>query len=462
MIMRLKLLVLGIILSFLFAACNKDEELTFDPAVKISFSTDSILFDTVFTNIGSTSRQVKVFNTNLKAINLEHIKLSGGPSSPFSINVNGQAAADIFNLKINGNDSINVYIKVNINPTLENLPFIVQDSILFYFNGKKQSIPIVAYGQNAIFLNGETISTNTVWDSKLPYIVYKSLTVAENTSLTINPGTKVLFHGTSTLSVKGTLTANGTVTDSILFASDRLERIYADEPAQWNGIHFYGSSKNSVINYAVIKNAIAGITADSLSVNANPKLLLSNTIVKNMQVVGFLGYHTTLSAFNNLFFNCGQYMIYGIGGGTYQLKQNTFGAYNFNFPRKTPAVYFSDFINAIEFSGLNIDLVNNIIWGNLEEELLIEKKSSAISVIDLRNNLIKTKLQTYAGNGNILNVDPQFLNPRQGIFTLYSSSPVINKGLNLTTDPNYPSILSRDLANKLRIFPSELGCYENN
>jgi hypothetical protein len=182
----------------------------------------------------------------------------------------------------------------------------------------------VAYGQNANFINSSTIQTNTTWNSKLPYLIYKSVTVAKDANLTIAPGTKILFHGNSTMSIKGTLTAIGTKADSILFAGDRLEKLYMDETGQWNGLHFYPESKNSQINFAIIKNGVAGITVDSLSENSKPKLLLTNSIIKNMEVVGFLGYQTELTAFNNLFFNCGQYLLYGVGGGTYNLKQNTF------------------------------------------------------------------------------------------------------------------------------------------
>jgi len=97
----------------------------------------------------------------------------------------------------------------------------------------------------------------------------------------------VLFHKNATMSVKGTLTANGTKKDSILFASDRLEKIYSEEPGQWNGIHFYPQSKNSKINYAIIKNGTAGITVDSLSTTNQPKLLLTNTKIRNMEFVAF-------------------------------------------------------------------------------------------------------------------------------------------------------------------------------
>lgn len=456
----LLLLIAMFILSF--AACNKDEDITFDPNAKLNFSTDSILFDTVFTSIGSTVRRVKVFNYNDKAINIENIKIGGGANSPFSINVNGQQMVEGRNIKINGKDSINILVKVVINPTTQNQPFIVEDSIMMFFNGKKEKMPLVAYGQNANFLKNTTINSNTTWDSKIPYVIYNSLNIPENITLNIAAGSRVFFHNGSTMNIKGTLTAVGTPKDTILFASDRTERIYEEEPGQWNGLHFYGSSKNSVINHATIKNGIAGITVDSLSSNSNPKLVLANSVIKNMQVVGFLGYHTQLVAYNNLFYNCGQYLIYGIGGGTYDLAQNTFGAFNYSFARRTPAVLLSDFISTTEFASLNATLTNNIIWGNLEDELTVEKKSSAVSVIEVKNNLIKSSQQTYANNGNLINTDPLFINSRQGNFKIGDNSPARNKGISLITHPYFNTYLSKDILGKERLFPSELGCYEKN
>lgn len=462
--MRLKLLLLSVLVSVLFAACNKDEDLMFEADAKLNFSTDSVLFDTVFTSIGSSSRRLKISNPNEKAINLSNIKLSGGNSSAFSININGQPVSETSNLKINGADSINVFVKVNINTTTQSLPFVVQDSILFYFNGKKKSIPLIAYGQNANFINGETVTGNVTWDSKLPYIIYNSITVAENSSLTIAAGTKVLFHGNSTMSVKGTLTVNGTKADSVLFASDRLEKEYTNETGQWNGIHLYPESKNSAINYAVIKNGTAGITVDGRSSTNKPKLLLTNSIVKNMEVVGFLGYETDLTAFNNLFYNCGQYLLYGAGGGVYNLKQNTFAGYHdIKFARKTAAVYLSDFISSTQSANLTIDFFNNIVFGLLADEFIIDKKAPNTALTaTLKNNLLKTTKGNYDNNGNIINIDPQFEGIEKRNFKLETTSPAKNKGINLSIDPYFGIFLNRDLKNKIRVFPSELGCYENN
>lgn len=460
--MRLKLLYL-LFFSFLFVACNKDEDITVDMEAKLSFVKDSVVFDTVFTSIGSASRRLKIYNPNSKAISLSHIQLSGGSSSAFSLNINGIPATETSILKLNGNDSMNVFIKVNINPTQQNLPFIVQDSILFYYNGHKKTIPLIAYGQNANFITNGSIKNNTTWDSKLPYLIYKSITIEEGVNLTIAAGSKILFHNNATMSIKGTLNVLGTKKDSVVFAGDRLEKMYTEEPGQWNGLHFYPLSKNSKINYAIIKNGVAGITVDSLSTNDQPKLLLSNTIIKNMEVVGFLGYQTELTAFNNLFFNCGQYLLYGVGGGKYNLKQNTFAGYTPNYARKTAAVYLSDFISSTQSDHLTLDIQNNIIWGSLLNEFVLAKKStSTVLKTVLKNNLLKNNEGIYANNGNILNSDPLFLKPELYNFNLQKHSPALNKGVDLSADPYYSVFLKKDFNNKTRIFPSELGCYENN
>ena len=459
--MRLKFLIF-ILTTLFFAACNKDEEINFETDAKLSFSTDSILFDTVFTAIGSTSRRLKIYNKNPTAIVINTIKLSGGNSFAFSLNINGQASSAVDLIKINGNDSINVFVKININPSTNNLPFIVQDSILLYFNGKKERIPLVAYGQNANFIMNNSIAQNTTWDSKLPYIIYQSVSIEEGANLTLAPGTRLFFHSNATMNVKGTLTANGTKKDSIVFTSDRLEKIYSEVPGQWNGIHFYPSSENSKINYAIIKNGVAGITVDSLSKNVKPKLLLTNTMIKNMEVVGFLGYQTDLTAFNNLFSNCGQYLMYGVGGGKYNLKQNTFVALNVNYPRKTAAVYLSDFISNTQFQNLSLEFINNIVWGNLVDEFVVDKKApTSLLNATIKNNLLKTSQTSLANNGNILNIDPLFVNAATLNFKLSANSPALKKGLNLSDDLYFSSFLRKDLNNLNRVFPYEIGCYEH-
>lgn len=452
---------IGLVLLFSFfgLACRKGEHITTDSNAKLNISDKEVLFDTIFTSVGSTTRRIKIVNKNNDAVKVSEIRLSGGNTSAFSININGEQTQRKNDLIINGQDSINLFVKVSINPNSTNLPFLVQDSILFNTNGNKQVIQLLAYGQNAVFINESTVNANTIWTKALPYIINGSLTVKSGASLTIQPGTKIYFHKDANLNIEGNLIVNGNFTEPVLFCSDRLERIYSDEPGQWKGISLkrtgYGLIKN-----AIIKNASVGITSDSLSVNNNPKLILSNSIIKNMQVAAYIGYHSELLAFNNVMYNCGNYLIYGVGGGYYNLKQNTFVGYNINFPRKTASLSFSDYLSVNAYNKLQIDLTNNIIWGSLTNELDIQKKSSAMVQLNFWSNLIRCTNSTYNSNGNILNIDPLFINQEMENFELSANSVARKKGADLNTDPYFTGYLNKDIKGNTRIYPSTLGSYE--
>ena len=459
--MNSKLLLFFVIL-LLFSACEKDETFSNDPQAQLRFSTDSVLFDTLFTSVGSVNRRLKIYNPNEGAILINKIGLSGAQSSAYSLNINGQAGNESEQIKLNGRDSINIFIKVTINPNNQQLPFLVNDTLNISYLGKRQAIPLMAYGQNARFIRQTSISSDTEWNNELPYVVYQSLTVEEGATLRIGAGSQIRFHSNATLNIKGSLIVAGQAGDSVLFSSDRLEPLYAEEPGQWNGLHFYPQSKNNRIQYALIQNAVAGITADSLGQNGAPKLLLSNTTLKNMTVVGFIGYNSALTAFNNLFYRCGQYLLYVAGGGQYNLKQNTFAGYNPNIARSSPSLYFSNAIGSQQSAPLDLILQNNIIWGNLADELSIEKKGNDRPfTTDIQNNLIRSRNSLYTTGNNILNLNPAFLQPENGNFKLAKDSPARRKGLDLQKDPYFKTFLSHDKNNNERLFPSDLGCYEN-
>jgi hypothetical protein len=202
-------------------------------------------------------------------------------------------------------------------------------------------------------------------------------------------------------------------------------------------VFFLKRNGNGLIKNAMIKNASVGITSDSLSSNANPKLILSNSTIKNMQVAAYIGYHSELLAFNNLMYNCGNYLIYAVGGGNYNLKQNTFAGYNLNFPRKTASLSFSDYLSNSTYNNLQLDLTNNIIWGSLTNELDIQKRTSATIQLNLWNNLIRCTNKSYNNNGNILNTDPLFIDKDLQNFKVSANSTTRKKGYDLSTDPYY-------------------------
>jgi hypothetical protein len=68
----LVVLLLIVMVQF-FSSCKKDTFLM--NGGTLSFSTDTLKFDTVFTSLGSVTRSFKIYNTNNKRVKINQIKL---------------------------------------------------------------------------------------------------------------------------------------------------------------------------------------------------------------------------------------------------------------------------------------------------------------------------------------------------------------------------------------------------
>src|SRR4051794_28766949 len=130
----------------LFYSCKK-ESFTTDAGSLLKTSSDSLHFDTVFTSTGSISQVVKIINDNKKGIHISSVRLAGGNSSAFRINVDGVAGPQVSNVDVAANDSVYVFVTVTINPNAANLAFIVRDSLEINYNGHQQFVQLDAYGQ---------------------------------------------------------------------------------------------------------------------------------------------------------------------------------------------------------------------------------------------------------------------------------------------------------------------------
>ncbi len=69
-------------------SCKKDEILT-DPSAKLDFSVDTIMFDTVFTTIGTTTQALIIYNDNSQPLMISSVRLAGGNASPYRLNLDG-------------------------------------------------------------------------------------------------------------------------------------------------------------------------------------------------------------------------------------------------------------------------------------------------------------------------------------------------------------------------------------
>ena len=93
-------------------SCVKEDDYLSN-LVDIKFSTDTLKFDTVFTTLGSTTKQVRVYNTSDYPVKFDRVTLKNGADSRFRINADGDTSMIIRDLEIAANDSIFIFIRVN-------------------------------------------------------------------------------------------------------------------------------------------------------------------------------------------------------------------------------------------------------------------------------------------------------------------------------------------------------------
>ena len=85
----------AVLLAGLFVSGCGKVQFSEDPALQLEFSADTILFDTVFTTIGSVTLPLKIYNRNTEALRIYEIELVGGSDSPFRVNIDGEVGPSV-------------------------------------------------------------------------------------------------------------------------------------------------------------------------------------------------------------------------------------------------------------------------------------------------------------------------------------------------------------------------------
>jgi hypothetical protein len=455
-------ILLSVYFVILLCSCRKDSYIT-SPDARVTMSSDTLKFDTVFVTSGSTYRTFKITNENNQKLKLSSLKLMGGAASAYKMNVDGITGTQFSNLDIEANDSLYVFVQVHVNPGAGNLPFIIRDSIQVSYNGRTRQVQLEAWGQNAHFFRDKVITANETWNNNLPYVILGSLTVNPNQTLTINKGCKIYVHADAPIIVNGTLVVNGLkdTSERVYFQGDRLDEPYKNYPASWPGIFLLAGAKDNVLNYAVIKNAYQAIGITGQSPTANPKLVLNECVIDNAYDAGIISLNSSILARNCLISNCGKNLSLA-GGGDYRFTHCTAVTYGNRFiEHKSPVLFLSNYANGASAS-LSALFRNCIFWGEnglVNDEVMVEKNGNTTFNVTFDYNLwkVQTTPANITSNQIINNQVPQFdsINTSRNYFDfrLKATSPAINKGTNAG--------VITDLDGKPRpVGLPDLGCFE--
>lgn len=428
---RIIFILFSIVFVFLFS-CKKDNFLL---TGQLSFSVDTLMFDTVFTTIGSTTASFTAYNPMDADIKLKSIRLGGINNANFRLNIDGISSKEVKDVIIPAKDSIYIFVEVTVNPTNQNSPMVLLDSVVFQMESSMQDVKLVAWGQDVHLINGEIISTTT-WTNDKPYLIYNSMLVDSLNTLTIGEGVQVYLHYGSSIYVKGTLLVNGTYDNPVVFQGDRLESFYDDVPGQWDRIVFFEGSHNNIINYAIVKNGIIGIQVGTLGTSDKPDVEINNTQVLNMNYSGIYSLGGSIYSTNTVVSNTGFYAIALLMGGDYTFYHTTVTNLWTYSNRTEPSVVLTNNLlaNNIYYVGnlTNATFGNCIIYGNKDDELAIgEDKNYEFNYL-FQNCIITNDQVDISDTSHFKNIyrnlQPKFINLTNNNFELDILSPAIDKG----------------------------------
>ncbi|WP_299716422.1 hypothetical protein [uncultured Tenacibaculum sp.] len=493
--------VLIIALITIVSSCRKDFN-TVPSFGNLEFSRDTVFLDTIFTNIGSATYNLRVYNRGNKAISIPQIRLENGTTSNYRLNVDGIPGKTFEDIEILANDSIFVFVETTID--FSSIPDpLYTDRILFDNGMNQQDVDLVTLVQDATFifpdrdpitmeidnlnLDGQqtTLQGRYLEDSELtftkdrPYVIYGYAAVPANKTLTIEAGARIHFHDNSGLIIdkEGTLKVNGTLDEKVVFEGDRLENSFSRVSGQWGTIWMRAGSRENEVNHAQIKNGIIGILVDSIGSNNAPTLRLTNTEIYNQTSFGVLGRQANIVGENVVIGNAGQVSFAGTVGGAYNFTHSTFANYWNRSLRSLPAVLINNFFSFEDENGQEIiqtrdltaaNFTNCIIAGNNNIEFILDRAPSGstfnysvqntmIQFDDFNNNFQNNNELDFTDTSHyqdiILNGNPNFKDTSKEEFIIGDNSDAINRAI--------VTPVSMDILGVSRTVNPDLGAYQH-
>lgn len=433
-----------VLIATVLGSCKKDK-ISSDGAHKLSFSLDTLSFDTVFSAVGSSTRIFKIYNPNSQKVKITSISLGGGASSFFRVNVNGQSSVSFNNIELRAKDSLWVFAEVTIDPSNANNPFLIKDSLVCITNSNVQKVNFEAFGQDVYFhkpVNGASefeLPCGEVWKSDKPHLVFGTAIVDTSCQLDVEAGAKVYFHNDGAIQVMkgGSLKVNGTRNSPVHFEGDRRESWYEDVSGQWIGVFLEDESVDHEINFLYLKNAQSGLFCEAdVGSNANA-LLLNNCSFINCSSTGLYFKGTSVQAYNLLVGNCVSNELLIEMGGSYDFKHATFANYvgteagssssGNSVMIKNWGVIEGEMIDG---SLDKCDFHNSIIYGNDKDELQFNDNGATFNY-SVKNSVVANQGKS---NGNteftdcVFNSDPKFSDVANADFSLTLGSSCVDIG----------------------------------
>lgn len=359
-----------------FSSCLSDEEYTSSPTDVLTFSVDTVDLDTLISGELAHTRTLLVYNTNKSALRIASVSLLNGEHSIFRANVDGTALLQgvASDFEVRSGDSLRIFVNALPPSADSDIPIGYTDKLLFQLeSGIIQELPLEIHGLDVIKLEGCNLYEDFTLTAKRPYQIIDSLVVHEGAHLNIEAGAQLLFHPEATFIVYGSVNAQGSVTDNIVFRGDRLGNMFTNQsydriPGQWGGIRICAQSFGNIFNYVDIHSGDFGIVCDSSNCDVE-KVRIENSVIHNMSANLLTLVNSKALIGNTQLTNAGGNCL-TVWGGDVDIVHSTIGQFYPFVANRGVALYFSNKEGDTNYSLKRFSVANSIITGYSLDEIM--------------------------------------------------------------------------------------------
>lgn len=375
---RITLVILSA-LAIMVCACSDDDSFTTSASNTLSFSTDTINLDTVFSRVPTATKTFWVYNHSGDGIRCTSVRLEKGNQTGFRINVDGiylgsSQGFQTNEIEVRDKDSIRVFVELTSPENHATTPQLLEDNLIFTLeSGVEQKVNLRGYTWDADIYGSLEIKNDTTISSSKPIIIRQNLKVDSAATLTVAAGTTLYFGQNAGIDVYGRLIADGTAENNVTFRGDRIDRMfdylpYDRVPGQWQGLHFHESSYENSLNHADIHSAYNGVVCDSSSLQ-RLKLQAYNTTIHNCQGYGFVETNCIVDLYNcqitNTLNDCAAFF----GGGA-MLRHCTIAQFYPFDSNRGMALRFTNYRDNKDYPLYQFDVYNTLVTGYADDVIM--------------------------------------------------------------------------------------------
>ncbi|EAR00380.1 hypothetical protein [Maribacter sp. HTCC2170] len=494
-----------LLLVILWSSCRKDFEYAANVG-NLEFSKDTVFLDTIFTNIGSSTYTLKVYNPNRDDIEIPTIGLEQGQNSKYRLNVDGVAGKEFRNIPILAQDSLFIFIETTYDQSasIDN-KFLYTDVIIFDSGINQQEVPLITLVKDAVFLyprtqadgtketillgldvNGEEIhaegfyldETELEFNNEKPYVIYGFAAVKEGETINIAAGSRLHFHKNSgiyvsdgaSISINGSLSNDRDILENeVIFEGDRLEPEFSNIPGQWGLLWIASGSNSNNIEYLTLKNATTGVFVEGDEQLLSPTLNIRNTQIYNSANTNLWAKNAFIVAENVILGGAGNNSLHCNLGGNYTFTHSTIANYWIHGFRTGTALRIDNHDPNEVGELTKANFYNCIVDGNNTRELSLQDNGVNPFNFQFDHSIIKYNDAPGQTNNNplydfddtllykqvFLNEDVDFSDVTKNIFWIGESSFAKDKG-----EQENALLVPFDILGTDRTILPDIGAYE--